>query len=341
MLISYSSMEWGCKSVWKESDNNELWESVLLHLTPSSMFHRSALRVLATARRSWNSRRNLDQPPVWVTQNAPSRPCWGICPRATQLEELQAGKQSCSSLLLGQETSPKLKKGTFLLLRNGRGVEVQRKSPRGYQWVYLWMGKSSATVTQTETVESRERWGSQYCLACFSPVKKPQTGEHLTQDTDKPEWGSGGKKRRHLQYITSSSCLNNLMMHSGAPAPGLIEVWILEKVWTQSDKMTLNEPGNTSLLWAKWCFWLNIRLKYVPLLWPAIIPPSPPQGNCCNLQKKLKTLWKLRGDLFSGGAKSLKFLLKDDEPEKNCSKKLDAEWWFLKKIRHLEPSALQ
>lgn len=46
MLIRYTSVEWGCKSVWKQSDNNELWESVLL-LTPSSMFRSSALRVLA------------------------------------------------------------------------------------------------------------------------------------------------------------------------------------------------------------------------------------------------------------------------------------------------------
>lgn len=48
MLISCTSVEWGCKSVWKESDNNELWESVLL-LTPSSMIPSSALRVLAIA----------------------------------------------------------------------------------------------------------------------------------------------------------------------------------------------------------------------------------------------------------------------------------------------------
>lgn len=36
MLISHTSGEQRCKSVWKQSDNNELWESVLLHATPSS-----------------------------------------------------------------------------------------------------------------------------------------------------------------------------------------------------------------------------------------------------------------------------------------------------------------
>lgn len=47
-------------------------------------------------------------------------------------------------------------------------------------------------------------------------------------------------------------------------------------------------------------------------------PPTPPQAIAI-ICKKEKTLWKLEGDLFSGGAKCLKVLLKDDEPEKVCS----------------------
>lgn len=51
-------------------------------------------------------------------------------------------------------------------------------------------------------------------------------------------------------------------------------------------------------------------------------PPHTPQAIAiiCKIEKK--TLRKLEGDLFSGGAKCLKLLLKDDEPEKVCSMKI-------------------
>lgn len=124
--------------------------------------------------------------------------------------------------------------------------------------------------------------------------------------------------------------MNNLQVLLGMFV--LIELQICS-VWTQTDKMTPNEcdaaPGNTLYLGDKWLFRLNIRLKYVPSLWPAII--INPRSDCCNLQK---TLWKSIRKLFFGGAKCLKFLLKDDEPEKNCSIKniykrlnwVNAEW---------------
>lgn len=57
-------------------------------------------------------------------------------------------------------------------------------------------------------------------------------------------------------------------------------------------------------------------------------PPLPTPQAIAIICKKEKTLWKLEGDLFSGGAKCLKLLLKDDEPEKVCSIKNmeDAVW---------------